>query len=73
MQQPPLPHLPDPLKPLQQPILFPIYSTPNTYHKNFPKTPKTLPHVIPHYHPHPHSSVYDAILPLTQDSNLHHL
>ncbi|WP_398574772.1 DNA gyrase subunit A, partial [Staphylococcus epidermidis] len=50
-----------------------MYSSGNTYHKNFPKTPKTLPDLIPQYHPHAHSSLYHPILPLSQDSNLPHL
>ena len=62
----------DGLKPVQRRILA-MYSSGNTYDKNFRKSAKTVGDVIGQYHPHGDSSVYDAMVRLSQDWKLRHV
>ena len=68
-----LPDVRDGLKPVQRRILFAMYSSGNTYDKNFRKSAKTVGDVIGQYHPHGDSSVYDAMVRLSQDWKLRHV
>ena len=73
IQERALPDVRDGLKPVQRRILFAMYSSGNTYDKNFRKSAKTVGDVIGQYHPHGDYSVYDAMVRLSQDWKLRHV
>ncbi|MDH9161895.1 MULTISPECIES: DNA topoisomerase IV subunit A [Staphylococcus] len=73
IQERALPDVRDGLKPVQRRILYAMYSSGNTYDKNFRKSAKTVGDVIGQYHPHGDSSVYDAMVRLSQDWKLRHV
>ena len=62
-----LPDVRDGLKPVQRRILYAMYKEGNTYEKPFRKSAKTVGNVIGNYHPHGDTSVYDAMVRLSQD------
>src|SRR5690625_452619 len=62
-----LPDVRDGLKPVQRRILYAMHVDKNTHDKNFRKAAKTVGTVIGNYHPHGDSSVYDAMVRLSQD------
>lgn len=62
-----LPDVRDGLKPVQRRILYAMYADNNTYNKAFRKSAKTVGNVIGNYHPHGDSSVYDAMVRMSQD------
>ncbi|WP_026907675.1 DNA topoisomerase IV subunit A [Paucisalibacillus globulus] len=62
-----LPDARDGLKPVQRRILYAMYREKNTHEKNFRKSAKTVGNVIGNYHPHGDTSVYDAMVRLSQD------
>lgn len=68
-----LPDVRDGLKPVQRRILFAMYQDGNTFDKNFRKSAKTVGNVIGNYHPHGDSSVYDAMVRISQDWKLRHV
>ncbi|EMJ4899611.1 TPA: DNA topoisomerase IV subunit A, partial [Staphylococcus aureus] len=68
-----LPDVRDGLKPVQRRILYAMYSSGNTHDKNFRKSAKTVGDVIGQYHPHGDSSVYEAMVRLSQDWKLRHV
>ena len=65
-----LPDVRDGLKPVQRRILYAMYKDGNTYEKGFRKSAKTVGNVIGNYHPHGDSSVYDAMVRLSQNWKL---
>ena len=65
-----LPDVRDGLKPVQRRILYAMYKDGNTFEKAFRKSAKTVGNVIGNYHPHGDSSVYDAMVRLSQDWKL---
>lgn len=73
IQERALPDVRDGLKPVQRRILYPMYSSGNTHDKNFRKSAKTVGDVIGQYHPHGDSSVYEAMVRLSQDWKLRHV
>lgn len=73
IQERALPDVRDGLKPVQRRILYAMYSSGNTFDKNFRKSAKTVGDVIGQYHPHGDSSVYDAMVRLSQDWKLRHV
>lgn len=73
IQERALPDVRDGLKPVQRRILFAMYSSGNTFDKNFRKSAKTVGDVIGQYHPHGDSSVYVAMVRLSQDWKLRHV
>ncbi|UXR70869.1 MULTISPECIES: DNA topoisomerase IV subunit A [unclassified Staphylococcus] len=73
IQERALPDVRDGLKPVQRRILYSMYSSGNTYDKNFRKSAKTVGDVIGNLHPHGDSSVYDAMVRLSQDWKLRHV
>ncbi len=73
IQERALPDVRDGLKPVQRRILYAMYSSGNTHDKNFRKSAKTVGHVIGQYHPHGDSSVYEAMVRLSQDWKLRHV
>lgn len=62
-----LPDARDGLKPVQRRILFAMYQEGNTNEKPFRKSAKTVGNVIGNYHPHGDSSVYEAMVRMSQD------
>ncbi|MBU8146847.1 DNA topoisomerase IV subunit A [Staphylococcus aureus] len=73
IQERALPDVRDGLKPVQRRILYAMYSSGNTHDKNFRKSAKTVGEVIGQYHPHGDSSVYEAMVRLSQDWKLRHV
>ncbi|MET3698977.1 DNA topoisomerase IV subunit A [Bacillus oleivorans] len=62
-----LPDARDGLKPVQRRILYAMHAEGNTSEKGFRKSAKTVGNVIGNYHPHGDSSVYEAMVRLSQD------
>lgn len=62
-----IPDVRDGLKPVQRRILYSMYREGNTFDKQFRKSARTAGDVIGKYHPHGDSSVYDAMVRLSQD------
>lgn len=66
IQERALPDARDGLKPVQRRILYAMFHEGNTYDHAFRKSAKTVGIVIGNYHPHGDSSVYDAMVRLSQ-------
>ena len=62
-----LPDARDGLKPVQRRILFAMFNENNTHEKPFRKSAKTVGYVIGNFHPHGDSSVYEAMVRMSQD------
>lgn len=62
-----LPDTRDGLKPVQRRILYAMFHEGNTFDKPFRKSAKTVGNVIGNYHPHGDTSVYDAMVRMSQD------
>ena len=67
IQERALPDARDGLKPVQRRILYAMHEAGNTWNKPYHKSAKTVGNVIGNYHPHGDSSVYDAMVRLSQD------
>ena len=67
IQERALPDARDGLKPVQRRILYAMQESGNTWDKPYHKSAKTVGNVIGNYHPHGDSSVYDAMVRLSQD------
>ncbi|WP_099221376.1 DNA topoisomerase IV subunit A [Listeria costaricensis] len=67
IQERALPDARDGLKPVQRRILFAMNEEGNTHEKGFRKSAKTVGNVIGNYHPHGDSSVYEAMVRMSQD------
>ncbi|OIJ20091.1 DNA gyrase subunit A [Anaerobacillus alkalidiazotrophicus] len=67
IQERALPDARDGLKPVQRRILYAMHREGNTAEKPFRKSAKTVGNVIGNYHPHGDSSVYDAMIRMSQD------
>ena len=67
-----IPDVRDGLKPVQRRILYAMYKDKNTYDKQFRKSAKAVGNVIGNYHPHGDSSVYDAMVRMSQNFKLNH-
>ncbi|WP_223589958.1 DNA topoisomerase IV subunit A [Neobacillus bataviensis] len=67
IQERALPDARDGLKPVQRRILFAMHVEGNTHEKGFRKSAKTVGNVIGNYHPHGDTSVYDAMVRMSQD------
>ncbi|AEA01728.1 MULTISPECIES: DNA topoisomerase IV subunit A [Aerococcus] len=61
-----LPDIRDGLKPVQRRILYAMYHDGNTSDHAFRKSAKTVGNVIGNYHPHGDSSVYEAMVRMSQ-------
>ncbi|KGR78844.1 DNA topoisomerase IV subunit A [Ureibacillus manganicus] len=68
-----IPDARDGLKPVQRRILYAMFESGNTNDKPFRKSAKTVGHVIGNFHPHGDSSVYDAMVRLSQDWKSRHM
>lgn len=62
-----LPDARDGLKPVQRRILYAMHVDGNTAEKPFRKSAKTVGNVIGNYHPHGDSSVYEAMVRMSQN------
>ena len=62
-----LPDVRDGLKPVQRRILFGMYKSGNTYDKKYRKSAKAVGEIMGNYHPHGDSSIYDAMVRMSQD------
>ena len=62
-----LPDARDGLKPVQRRILYAMYTDGNRFDKGYRKSAKTVGLVIGNYHPHGDTSVYDAMVRMSQD------
>ncbi|PRY84199.1 DNA topoisomerase IV subunit A [Alkalibacterium olivapovliticus] len=67
IQERALPDIRDGLKPVQRRILYAMFSEGNTNDKGFRKSAKTVGNVIGNFHPHGDSSVYEAMVRMSQD------
>jgi topoisomerase-4 subunit A len=67
IQERALPDARDGLKPVQRRILYAMHAEGNTFDKGFRKSAKTVGNVIGNFHPHGDTSVYDAMVRLSQD------
>lgn len=68
-----LPDTRDGLKPVQRRILYAMFHEGNTFDKPFRKSAKTVGNVIGNYHPHGDTSVYDAMVRMSQDWKSRHM
>ncbi|QOR68688.1 DNA topoisomerase IV subunit A [Cytobacillus suaedae] len=73
IQERALPDARDGLKPVQRRILYAMHVEGNTAEKGFRKSAKTVGNVIGNYHPHGDSSVYEAMVRMSQDWKLRNL
>ena len=61
-----LPDVRDGLKPVQRRILYTMYQGKNTFDKPYRKSAKTVGDVMGQYHPHGDSSIYEAMVRMSQ-------
>ena len=61
-----LPDVRDGLKPVQRRILYTMYKDKNTYDHEYRKCAKTVGNVMGSYHPHGDSSIYEAMVRMSQ-------
>lgn len=61
-----IPDVRDGLKPVQRRILYSMYKEKNTFDKPYRKSAKTVGDVIGNYHPHGDSSIYEAMVRMSQ-------
>lgn len=73
IQERALPDARDGLKPVQRRILYAMHVEGNTHEKGFRKSAKTVGNVIGNYHPHGDSSVYEAMVRMSQDWKVRNL
>ncbi len=73
IQERALPDARDGLKPVQRRILYAMHFEGNTHEKGFRKSAKTVGNVIGNYHPHGDTSVYDAMVRMSQEWKLRKL
>ena len=61
-----IPDVRDGLKPVQRRILYGMFKERNTYDKPYRKSAKTVGHIMGNYHPHGDSSIYEAMVRMSQ-------
>ena len=61
-----IPDVRDGLKPVQRRILYSMYKEKNTYDKPYRKSARSVGDIMGKYHPHGDSSIYDAMVRLSQ-------
>lgn len=61
-----IPDIRDGLKPVQRRILYAMFNAGNTYDKKYLKSAATVGDVLGKYHPHGDSSVYEAMVRMSQ-------
>ncbi|MFV0555770.1 MAG: DNA topoisomerase IV subunit A [Lactovum sp.] len=67
IQERALPDIRDGLKPVQRRILYSMNRDGNTFDKGYRKSAKSVGNVMGNFHPHGDSSIYDAMIRLSQD------
>jgi len=67
IQERALPDIRDGLKPVQRRILYAMYLDNNTFDKPFKKAAKAVGNIMGNFHPHGDSSIYGALVHLSQD------
>ena len=67
IQERAIPDARDGLKPVQRRILYSMYKEKNTYDRPYRKSAKTVGDVIGNYHPHGDSSIYEAMVRMSQE------
>ena len=70
IQERALPDIRDGLKPVQRRILFSMDQDGNTFDKGFRKSAKSVGNIMGNYHPHGDSSIYEAMVRMSQDWKL---
>jgi topoisomerase-4 subunit A len=70
IQERALPDIRDGLKPVQRRILFSMNKDHNTYDKGFRKSAKSVGNVMGNFHPHGDSSIYEAMVRMSQNWKL---
>ncbi|WP_297075980.1 DNA topoisomerase IV subunit A [uncultured Enterococcus sp.] len=70
IQERALPDIRDGLKPVQRRILFAMNQDGNTHEKSFRKSAKSVGNIMGNYHPHGDSSIYEAMVRMSQDWKL---
>lgn len=70
IQERALPDIRDGLKPVQRRILFAMNEDGNTYDKAFRKSAKAVGNVMGNFHPHGDTSIYEAMVRLSQSWKL---
>ena len=73
IQDRPIPDVRDGLKPVQRRIIFAMYRDKNTYDKQFKKCANAVGNVLGKFHPHGDTSVYDALVRMSQDWKQNHI
>lgn len=66
IQERALPDARDGLKPVQRRILYAMYLDHNTFDKAYKKSAKAVGNIMGKYHPHGDSSIYDAMVRMSQ-------
>ena len=61
-----IPDVRDGLKPVQRRILYGMYKDHNTFDKPYRKSAKTVGYIMGNYHPHGDSSIYEAMVRMSQ-------
>ena len=67
IQERALPDIRDGLKPVQRRILYSMNRDGNTFEKGFRKSAKSVGNVMGNFHPHGDTSIYDAMVRMSQD------
>ncbi|MFS1663791.1 DNA topoisomerase IV subunit A [Streptococcus sp. zg-JUN1979] len=67
IQERALPDIRDGLKPVQRRILYSMNKDGNTHDKGFRKSAKSVGNIMGNFHPHGDSSIYDAMVRMSQD------
>lgn len=70
IQERALPDIRDGLKPVQRRILYAMNKDGNTFEKGFRKSAKSVGNIMGNYHPHGDSSIYEAMVRMSQDWKL---
>ncbi len=68
-----IPDVRDGLKPVQRRIIYAMYKDRNTYDKQFKKCANAVGNVLGKYHPHGDTSVYDALVRMSQNWKQNHI
>ena len=67
IQERALPDIRDGLKPVQRRILYSMNKDGNTHDKGYRKSAKSVGNIMGNFHPHGDSSIYDAMVRMSQD------
>ena len=67
IQERALPDIRDGLKPVQRRILYSMNKDGNTFDKGYRKSAKSVGNIMGNFHPHGDSSIYDAMVRMSQD------